>query len=72
MTFPWRGLTLTVMVMPYRIWLLQRAQDAADALDGDQRAALDGLLAPAGLSSLLTARVSRRVERRDNREWWAA
>ena len=72
MTFTWRGLPLTVMVMPYRIWLLQRVQDAADALNGEQAAALAGLLAPAGLSSLLSARVSRRIERRDQREWWAA
>ncbi len=70
MTFPWRRLDLTVMVMPYRIWLLQRVQDAADALDPGQTAALDTLLAPAGLSSLLTTRVTRRVERRDQREWW--
>ena len=72
MTFAWRGLPLTVMVMPYRLWLLQRIQDAADALDGEQTAALAGLLGPAGLSSLLSARVTRRIERRDQREWWAA
>ncbi len=71
MTFPWRGLELTVMVMPYRIWLLQRVQDAADALSPSDRQALDALLAPAGLAPLLTARVTRRVERRDQREWWA-
>ena len=72
MTFPWRGLELTVMVMPYRIWLLQRVQDAADALSPADRQALDALLAPAGLAPLLIARVTRRVERRDQREWWAA
>jgi len=59
------------MVMPYRIWLLQRVQDAADALSPSDRQALDALLAPAGLAPLLTARVTRRVERRDQREWWA-
>jgi glutathione S-transferase len=72
MTFPWRGLDLTVMVMPYRIWLLQRVQDAADGLAPTERQALEALLAPAGLSGLLTARVARRVVRRDQREWWAA
>jgi len=71
MTFPWRGLDLTVLVMPYRVCLLQRVQDAADGLEIHQREALEALLAPAGLSSLLTARVNRRVERRDQREWWA-
>ena len=72
MTFPWRGLDLTVMVMPYRIWLLQRVQDAADGLAPTEQQALEALLAPAGLSGLLTARVARRVVRRDQREWWAA
>jgi hypothetical protein len=72
MTFPWRGLELKVMVMPYRIWLLQRVQDASDGLEPSQKPALEALLAPAGLSSLMTARVTRRVERRDQREWWAA
>ena len=72
MTFPWRGLDLTVMVMPYRIWLLQRVQDAADGLTPTEQQALEALLAPAGLSGLLTARVARRVVRRDQREWWAA
>jgi glutathione S-transferase len=70
MRFPWRGLELEVMVMPYRVWLLQRVQDAADALDADSRATLSTLLAPTGLEPMLHARVARRVTRRDQREWW--
>jgi glutathione S-transferase len=70
MRFPWRGLELEVMVMPYRIWLLQRVQDAADALGEPDRSALSALLAPAGLEPLLRTRSARRVTRRDQREWW--
>jgi len=69
-SFDWHGTPLTAGVMPYRLWLLQRVQDAADALAGDARARLDALFAATGLAPLLALRTDRRVERGDNCEIW--
>ncbi|MGA0599730.1 glutathione S-transferase N-terminal domain-containing protein [Caulobacter sp. KR2-114] len=71
MTFTWRGQDITVGVFPYRLYLLQRVQDAADALSPAEHGALSALLSGAGLTPLLRLRTRRRVERRDNAEWWA-
>lgn len=69
-SFEWRGQTLDVMVMPYRIFMLQRIQDAYDALDAESRQAVDALLAETGLSAIVSARATRRVERKNHREVW--
>lgn len=69
-SFDWRGVPIEVAVMPYRLWLLQKVQDAADALDPAGRLAVDALLAETGLSDLLALRTTRRVERRNQLEVW--
>ena len=69
-SFEWRGQKLDVMVMPYRIFMLQRIQDAYDGLDAKGQEAVDMLLAETGLSAILTARATRRVERKNHREVW--
>ena len=62
---------ITVWVMPYRIYLLQKIQDVFDgALPSDQ-AVMSDLLDQTGLSELLTLRTSRRIERRNHLEVWA-
>jgi len=66
-TFDWRGETIEVAVMPYRLWLLQKAQDAA----ADSPAS-DALLAETGLADLLSLKTSRRVERVNQLEVWTA
>ena len=38
--FNWRGLNINAVVMPYRIFMLQRIQDAYDALDAPAREAV--------------------------------
>ena len=68
--FDWRGETLSVVVMPYRIFMLQRIQDAYDGLDDAGREAVDALLAQTGLSSIITTRCARSVERQNHREVW--
>jgi glutathione S-transferase len=68
--FEWRGETLSVVVMPYRIFMLQRIQDAYDALDNTGRAEVDALLDETGLHRLITTRCHRRVERKNHREVW--
>ena len=69
--FTWRGVPVTVNVMPYRLYLLQKVQDVADAAEPAARRAMDALLDETGLSPLLALRASRRVERRDHLEVWA-
>ena len=71
-SFAWRGTTLAVAVMPYRLYLLQKIQDAAQALDPVQRKTVEDLLEDTGLSPLLTLKTSRRVERKNNLEVWGA
>lgn len=68
----WRGLSLNIGVFPYRIWLLQRVQDAFEALDDADRASVQAMLDDAGLGALLTLKPKRRVARKDHREVWGA
>ena len=68
--FKWHGLDVSVVVMPYRIFMLQRIQDAYDELNAPAREAVDALLAETGLSALITTRCARRVERENHREIW--
>ena len=70
MAFDWRGLRLEVNALPYRLWLLQRFQDAADALAPPAAARLHALLARTGLQDLPGLRCRRRVERRGHLEVW--
>ncbi len=70
--FAWRGLPLETQVLPYRILLLQRFQDAVDACDAPRRERLRATLARTGLAPLLDARCRRRVERRGPLEAWGA
>ncbi|MEH6527985.1 MAG: glutathione S-transferase N-terminal domain-containing protein [Sneathiella sp.] len=69
-TFSWSGHQLTVGVLPYRIYLLQKIQDAFDGLNASEKIKAENLLAETHLAPLLTTRCSRRVERKDNREIW--
>ncbi|CAI8416284.1 MAG TPA: glutathione S-transferase [Rhodobiaceae bacterium] len=68
--FDWRGQNISAVVMPYRIFMLQRIQDAFDKLDDEGRSAVDTLLHDTGLGAIMTTRCTRRVARRDNREIW--
>lgn len=71
-TFAWRGLELSIGVFPYRLWLLQRIQDAFDALSPLEAASVRAWLKQEGLEPILDLRIRRRIERRDNREVWGA
>ena len=68
--FAWRGQELTVAVMPYRLYLLQKIQDVANAALPAARHVMDVLLEEVGLSPLLTLQTIRRVERQDYLEVW--
>lgn len=68
--FNWRGHSLTTVVMPYRFYLLQRIQDAAEGLTVVERSLLATVMATAGLTPLIEQRVTRRVIRDNNLEVW--
>jgi glutathione S-transferase len=69
-TFDWRGHPMTVAVVPYRMFLIKRVQDAFGAATPDEQAAIRALFAEAGLDPLLDIRPRRWVVRADNREVW--
>lgn len=66
----WRGLALSVGVFPYRLWLLQRVQEAAVRGTPEAHAQTRSIFRDAGLELLLDLRTHRRVERQGNREVW--
>jgi glutathione S-transferase len=66
----WRGHAIDILVMPYRIFMLQRVQDAANRLSAEQNRLLRVLLQRTGLSDLLDLRCSRRVLRQGHFEVW--
>lgn len=68
--FEWRGVTIECAVMPYRVFMLQRIQDAYDNFDAIARAKVDVLLQATGLSDIITTRCLRRIERKNHLEIW--
>jgi glutathione S-transferase len=69
-TFDWRGRPMTVAVVPYRLFLVKRLQDAVAEADPAARAAIRAVFAEAGLDPLLDVRPRRWVVRADNHEVW--
>jgi glutathione S-transferase len=67
-SFELRGTTINALAQPYRIFLLQRLQDAYAAMPAGDRQATEGLLEEVGLGPLLRIRTRRRVERANHRE----
>ncbi|MEO1656330.1 MAG: glutathione S-transferase N-terminal domain-containing protein [Pseudomonadota bacterium] len=70
--YEWRGQTISSVIMPYRLWLLERLQIAYASTEGPDREIVDKLFADAGLTPMLTRRTSRPVLREDNMEVWGA
>ncbi len=66
----WRGHTIDIVVMPYRLFMLQRVQDAAQRLNPAQSSQLRELLQRTGLAALLDLRCRRRVLRQGHFEVW--
>ncbi len=70
-SFDWSGLTINAAVVPYRLYLLQRIQDAFMALGANDQALVRSTLEGAGLVEFLDLKTTRRVERRNHAEVWA-
>ena len=69
-TFAWRGHPMTVAVVPYRLFLIKRLQDAVTEADPAAQQAIRAVFTEAGLDPLLDVRPRRWVERADNHEVW--
>ena len=70
--FELRGETVSALAQPYRFYLLQRVQDAYEALEPDDRAVVETMLETCGMLPVLSARLERRIVRADNLEVWEA
>ena len=68
--FNLRGEVITVLAQPHRFYLLQRVQDTYAALSVDHKASVDTILADCGMTSILGAKLDRRIVRSDNLEVW--
>lgn len=68
--FPWRGITLTTSVLPYRFYLLQYVQDEFDNANPDDKRAIQEGFANGNLLPLLSSKTTRRVARVDHLEVW--
>lgn len=64
----WQGVTLESVVMPYRLMLLQRVQDAIEEVPLPERAEVGELLEAIGLGWIIHWRCSHRLVRRAYRE----
>lgn len=67
----YRGISFEGGVSPYRLYLLQKVQDAADALAGSDRERLEDWFGRTGLAPLLEARPDHRIARKHNLEVWS-
>lgn len=68
--FPWRGIEISSVVMPYRFYLLQRVHASVAGLSASERVQLDGVFEQSGLAGLLQLRLPRRVARVNHLEVW--
>ncbi len=69
-SFAWRGETMNVAVVPYRVFMLQRLHQAFHQHDVGAQARIREVFEASGLDPLLDIRPSRWVLRENNREVW--
>ena len=69
-TFVLRGQTIEALAQPHRFYLMQRVQDDYASLSETEKSAVDGVLSKSGMTAILDATLSRRIERADNLEVW--
>ena len=71
-TFEWRERPMTIRVLPYRLYLLQRLQATVAECMPDDRARIRALFGQCGLERLLDLRPRRSIRRENNHEVWGA
>jgi len=70
MHYPFRGTTVTGMVIPYQLLMLQRITDFYGQLTQAEQQGMADFFEPLGLADLLTLTAARRVERANHIEVW--
>jgi len=70
MDYPFRGTTVTGMVIPYQLLMLQRITDFYGQLTQAEQQGMTDFFEPLGLGDLLTLTAARRVERANHIEVW--
>ena len=69
-SFELRGVEIQALAQPYRFYLLERFQSAYANLSSAEALEMDDILGRAGMTDLLSVRLSRSIGRRDNLEVW--
>ncbi|MEO1730312.1 MAG: glutathione S-transferase family protein [Pseudomonadota bacterium] len=69
-SFDLRGTTINAIAQPYRFYLLKRAQDELASMDEGTRAEVNAMLDKAGTTPVMSAKLSREMGLRDNKEVW--
>jgi len=70
-TFALRGETIEALAQPHRFYLLQRVQDDYASLSETEKVGVDAVLFESGMTAIVNASLSRRIDRADNLEVWA-
>ena len=70
MDYPFRGVNITGMVIPYQLYMQQRITDAYDAMTTEEKTSATGFFEKIGMAEWLLLKGSRRVERRNLIEVW--
>jgi len=70
MDYPFRGVTVNGMVIPYQLTMLQRITDFFAECNASDKALLDDFYTTLGLQDWLSLKASRRVERINLIEVW--
>jgi glutathione S-transferase len=70
MDYPFRDTTITCMVIPYQLYMLQRISDYFDQCDCEQQTAVNDFYSGIDLQSLINLKAKRRVERPGLIEVW--
>ncbi len=70
MDYPFRGTTVTGMVIPYQLYMLQRITDYFAQCSAEEKNVTQQFFSSLGLQELLTRQAKRRVERPELIEVW--
>jgi len=70
MSYLMRGTEFKGMVIPYRLYMLQRITDAYEAMSVDDKAKANSFFDAVGLKDMLTLKAKRRVNRENHIEVW--
>jgi glutathione S-transferase len=69
--FSVRGHTITSVAQPYRFFMLQRVQNAYEAMGAEDQASLKSMLGQCDMADVLDIRLVRQIDQVDNLEVWA-